>query len=256
MDDPIIVNNLSKKFRKFAQDRPQTFQEAITRGFGRMRAVDNFWALKNVSFSIPRGQMLGVVGHNGAGKSTLLRLVGKLGTPDSGTISTQGRIGSLLSLGAGFHPELTGRENVYINGVISGLLRSEVREKFDSIVDFAELGAFIDSPLRSYSSGMNMRLGFSVATHIQPEILLIDEVLAVGDIAFQKKCINRILHFREQGCTILIVSHSNNFIAEHCDKVLWLNKGEIKGYGPALDVIGEYTDFMGVKPAADFHLNG
>lgn len=247
MSDPITVQNVSKQFRRYAQNRPHTFQEAITRGFSQLWAVDQFWALKDVDFSIPKGEMLGVVGHNGAGKSTLLRLIGKLGRPDSGTVTTRGRIGSLLSLGAGFHPELTGRENVYINGVISGLLRSEVREKFDSIIDFAELHDFVDSPLHTYSNGMKLRLGFAVATHIQPEILLIDEVLAVGDIAFQQKCIDRILTFKKQGCTILIVAHNNHFIADHCDKALWLNKGQVKGYGPAADVIDQYAEFMHLK---------
>ena len=248
--DPIIVKKISKKFRRYAQDRPHTLQEAIAKGFSQMWAVDHFWALKDVDFSIPKGEMLGVVGHNGAGKSTLLRLIGKLGKPDSGTITTHGRIGTLLSLGAGFHPELTGRENVYINGVISGLLRSEVSQKFDSIVDFAELHDFIDNPLHTYSNGMKMRLGFAVATHIQPDILLIDEVLAVGDIAFQEKCIERILTFKKQGCTILIVSHSNHFIATHCDKALWLNKGQIKSYGQAANVIEQYSEFMHSKAAA------
>ncbi|MFK7802339.1 MAG: ABC transporter ATP-binding protein [Anaerolineae bacterium] len=250
MKDPIIVDQISKQFRRFSQDRPHTFQEAIAKGFGQIRAVDKFWALKDVSFSIPSGKMLGVIGHNGAGKSTLLRLIGKLGRPDKGNITTNGRIGTLLSLGAGFHPELTGRENVFINGVISGLLRSEVIKKFDSIVDFAELDQFIDNPLHTYSNGMKMRLGFAVATHIQPEILLIDEVLAVGDIAFQEKCIKRILTFKEQGCTILIVSHSNNFVAEHCDDALWLNKGKIKGYGPAADIVQQYAQFMQTKNQA------
>ncbi len=250
MSDAIIVENLGKKFRRFHQDRPYTFQEAITRGFKRMRSVDEFWALRNVSFSIPKGKMLGVVGHNGAGKSTLLRLVGKLGRPDEGKIETSGRMGALLSLGAGFHPELTGRENIFINGVISGLLRSEVKGQFDSIVDFAELEDFIDNPLHTYSNGMRMRLGFAVAAHIHPEILLIDEVLAVGDMAFQKKCLNRIHKFRESGCTILLVSHQTSFMEEYCDSVIWLNKGNIQDMGDPQNVIHSYNSMMRTKAAS------
>lgn len=247
MGDAIVVENVSKKFRRFHQDRPYTFQEAITRGFRRMSSVDEFWALKDVSFTIPKGKMLGVIGHNGAGKSTLLRLVGKLGRPDMGSITTIGRMGALLSLGAGFHPELTGRENIFINGVISGLLRSEVKQQFDSIVDFAELEEFIDNPLHTYSSGMRLRLGFAVAAHIEPEVLLIDEVLAVGDMAFQKKCLTRIHQFRDSGCTILLVSHQTAFMKDYCDSVLCLNKGHVHAYGDPADVVNAYHEMMNAK---------
>ncbi len=249
MDNSIVVKNLGKKFRKYNQARPHTLQEAIVRGFKGMRASESFWALKNVSFSIREGNMVGVIGHNGAGKSTLLRLVGDLGKPDEGSIKTNGRIGALLSLGAGFHPELTGRENIYINGVISGLLRKQVHKQFDSIVEFAELEEFIDNPLHTYSSGMAMRLGFSIATHIQPDILLIDEVLAVGDLAFQQKCLDRIIDFKRKHCTILLVSHDTHFVAQHCDSAVWLDKGQIRNLGPAAEVVDQYVEAMQEKVA-------
>lgn len=247
MQNSIIVQEISKSFRRFHANRPRTLQEAIVRGLRQMRTTEEFQALQAVSFSVASGQMVGVIGHNGAGKSTLLRLVGGIGKPDSGTIELRGRIGALLSLGAGFHDDLTGRENVFINGVISGLTLSEVKDKFDSIVAFAELERFIESPLRTYSSGMRMRLGFAVAAHIEPEILLIDEVLAVGDIAFQDKCINRIKQFKENGCTVLIVSHNVGFIRENCDTALWLHMGQVKAYDQAEPVVGQYLKFMGEK---------
>ncbi|MEM7034375.1 MAG: tetratricopeptide repeat protein [Chloroflexota bacterium] len=244
MADPIVVKNLGKQFRRYHLNRPQTLQESVIKGFQRRRTFEIFWGLKDVSFSIPQGEMLGVIGHNGAGKSTLLRLVGHVGKPDEGTIKTKGRIGALLSLGAGFHPELTGRENIHINGVISGLLRKEVKEQFHSIVDFAELHEFIDNPLHTYSSGMRMRLGFAVATHIEPKILLIDEVLAVGDLSFRDKCLNRIMSFKERGCTILIVSHSMSFIRDNCDAVLWLESGQVHDYGSAHEIVNRYEAKM------------
>ena len=253
MPDPIIVRGLGKQFRRYQANRPRTLQEMILRGLRGMRPVERFWALQDVSFSVPQGQMLGVIGHNGAGKSTLLQLVGGIGKPDQGRVEVEGRIGALLSLGAGFHPELTGRENVSINGVISGLTRREVKERFDSIVAFAELEDFIDSPLRTYSSGMKMRLAFAVAIHIEPEILLIDEVLAVGDMAFQKKCLARINQFKERGCTILLVSHGVEFIEQNCDEALWLHSGQMRAYGPADVVVDQYVKAMapGTKQPAN-----
>jgi lipopolysaccharide transport system ATP-binding protein len=182
--------------------------------------------------------MVGVVGPNGAGKSTLLRLLGDVGRPDEGQVTVHGRIGALLDLGVGFHPDLTGRENVFINGVIAGLTRREVAQRFDSIVAFAELEEFIDNPLRTYSTGMQMRLGFAVAAHTDPEILLIDEILAVGDLAFQRKCLDRIDRFKAQGCTIVLVSHDATSIQQLCDEALWLRRGKLVAYGPA-DVVAE-----------------
>lgn len=236
----IVVHSVGKSFRRYLPGRPSTLQEAVTHGLRGLRPVERFWALRNVSFSVSPGKMMGIMGTNGAGKSTLLRLIGGVGRPDEGQIHVSGRIGALLDLGAGFHPDLTGRENVYINGVISGLSRKEVSRSFDSIVHFAELEDFIDSPLRVYSTGMQMRLAFAIAAHIEPEVLLIDEVLAVGDITFQQKCIQRIEQFKSQGCTILLVSHDPAFITDLCDEAIWLRAGNLVSYGTASTVADQY----------------
>lgn len=258
MQPVIAVKNVSKKYRRYSSDRSYTLQETVV---NKMRRLLNrngrsktsarkqhtstssgyFWALRHIDFTIPSGRMVGLIGHNGAGKSTLLRLIGGVGKPDEGSIAVQGRIGALLDLGAGFHPDLTGRENAFISGVIGGLTRRQVEERFDDIVTFAELEEFIDSPLRTYSNGMQMRLAFAVATQIEPDILLIDEVLAVGDLAFQQKCLERIAQFKREGCTILLVSHETSLIEKLCDEVILLNAGEIVAHGPADDVISQYT---------------
>ena len=185
--------------------------------------------------------MVGVIGRNGAGKSTLLRLLGGVGRPDEGSVKVRGRVGALLNLGAGFHPDLTGRENVFISGVIGGLTRREVRQRFESIVAFSELEDYVDSPLRTYSTGMQMRLAFSIAIHAQPEILLIDEVLAVGDLSFQRKCIDRIAHLKSEGCAIILVSHDTTMIEELCDEALWLRSGKLVAHGPAARVVAGYV---------------
>ena len=244
MSDPILVEGLSKRFRRYPTDRPWTLQEAVLRGFRGMKTMEYFWALKEISFRVPAGRMTGLIGRNGAGKSTLLRLVGGVGQPTNGHIFTQGRIGALIELGAGFHPDLTGRENIYINGVISGLTRQEVGRRFDSIVEFSELRDFIDNPFRTYSTGMRMRLAFSVAVHTDPDILLIDEVLAVGDMAFQQKCLNRIKTFKQHGCAILLVSHDTSLVEDLCDQVIWLNEGKIQAKGPANMVVHQYVHEM------------
>jgi lipopolysaccharide transport system ATP-binding protein len=218
-----------------------TFQEVVQRGF-RWRQTQYFWALSNISFMVKPGRMVGIMGFNGAGKSTLLRLVAGVGEPTSGRISITGRMGAILDLGVGFHPELTGRENVFISGVSSGLTRREVVERFDSIVAFSELEAFIDYPLRTYSKGMYLRLAFAVASHIEPEVLLIDEVLAVGDLAFQRKCLDRLASFKHSGCTGLIVSHGTEVVLDLCDDVIWLDRGHIVSYGPAAEVVAQYVE--------------
>jgi lipopolysaccharide transport system ATP-binding protein len=216
-----------------------------------LRPAETFWALRDVSFTVAPAQMVGLIGHNGAGKSSLLRLIGGVGRPDAGRIEVSGRLGALLDLGAGFHAELTGRENAMINGVISGLTRAEVRRQFDSIVDFAELAAFIDSPLRTYSSGMIMRLAFAVAVHIEPDVLLIDEDLSVGDIAFQEKCLRRVAEFKARGCTILLVSHNADLVSQLCDEALWLRAGRVAAHGPAAPVVEQYVRAMtAAEPAA------
>lgn len=240
MGAEIVVHSVGKSFRRYHPARPRTLQEAVLSGLRGLRPVERFWALRDVSFRISPGKMVGIMGTNGAGKSTLLRLIGGVGRPDEGQIHVSGRIGALLDLGAGFHPDLTGRENVYVNGVISGLSRKEVSRSFDSIVHFAELEDFIDSPLRVYSTGMQMRLAFAIAAHIEPEVLLIDEVLAVGDISFQQKCIQRIKRFKSQGCTILLVSHDPAFIIDLCDEAIWLRAGRLVSHGDAAMITDQY----------------
>jgi lipopolysaccharide transport system ATP-binding protein len=247
MSDAIVVRGLGKQFRRYHADRPVTLKEALLHGLRRLGPAEQFWALRNVSFSIAPGCMVGVIGPNGAGKSTLLRLVGGVGRPDEGNVKVNGRIGALLDLGAGFHPDLTGRENVFVNGVISGFTRREVARRFDSIVAFAELEQFIDNPLRTYSTGMQMRLAFAIAAHMEPEILLIDEVLAVGDMAFQRKCLERIAQFKAEGCTIILVSHDATMVQQLCDQVLWLRAGQVAAYGEADVVVGQYVAEMSAE---------
>ncbi len=245
MGDAIVANSLGKRFRRYHPDRPRTFKQALVSGVRHLRPAEQVTVLEDVSFSVAPGRMLGVIGRNGAGKSTLLRLVGGIGRPDTGSVRTHGRIGALLDLGAGFHPDLTGRENVFVIGVIAGLTRRDVAARFDAIVAFAELEQAIDSPLRTYSSGMQMRLAFAVAAYTDPEILLIDEVLAVGDLAFQKKCLERIATFRSLGCAIMLVSHDPAQVRQLCDDVLWLRNGRVAAHGAAEVVVGQYVAEVG-----------
>jgi len=244
MLDAIIAKGLGKRFRRYDPDRAWTFQEALFQRLRGQRRAEYFWGLRDISFALPRGRTIGVIGRNGAGKSTLLRLIGGIGRPDEGNVEVHGRISSLLDLGVGFHTDLTGRENVFISGIIGGLTRREVAERYDAIVDFAELRDFIESPIRTYSSGMHMRLAFSVAIHTDPDILLIDEVLAVGDIGFRQKCLDRIAEFKRNGCTIAIVSHEPSLIREFCDDVLWLYEGCVQEYGAAAEVVEHYVQGM------------
>jgi ABC-type polysaccharide/polyol phosphate transport system ATPase subunit len=204
---------------------------------------DRFYALKNISFSVEPGEGLAVVGSNGAGKSTLLGLVAGIAKPDEGTVEVNGRIAALLELGSGFHPDLTGAENVRVNAALIGLGRRRTAELFDEIVEFSGIGEFIDEPLRTYSSGMVMRLAFSVAINMDPEILLVDEVLAVGDAAFQEKCFERLRHFRQAGKTLLCVSHSPRMIGEMCDRAIWLDHGEIMMSGRLREVVEAYEGY-------------
>jgi lipopolysaccharide transport system ATP-binding protein len=199
-----------------------------------------YWVLRDVSFAVGQGEMVGIIGINGSGKSTALKLISRIIEPTSGAIEVNGRVSALLELGAGFHPDLTGRENVYLNGSILGLSRQEIRAKFDSIVRFADLESSIDVPVRFYSSGMYMRLGFSVAVHAEPEILLVDEVLAVGDYAFQIKCLRRIEELRRQGVTILFVSHDMDTVREMCDRAIWLDGGGVRAEGDPEQVVAQY----------------
>jgi len=197
--------------------------------------------LKDVSFEVPKGESFGIIGKNGVGKSTTLGLIAGVLRPDRGRVIVNGRISPLLELGGGFHPELTGRENIILNGVLLGMTRAEVLKRMDEIIEFSELGEFIDQPLRTYSSGMYARLGFSVIAHLDPEILLIDEVLAVGDIDFQKKCLDKMLGFKRQGVTIIFVSHSMDDVRRICDRAMWLEDRRIREIGMTSEIISHYS---------------
>lgn len=242
MRPAIVVTGLGKTFKKHDGSRPTTWQELLLRRGRGLRREEPFWGLRDLTFTIARGRMFGIVGRNGAGKSTLLRLLGGLFRPDEGRIEVNGRVSGLLELGAGFHPDLTGRENVQIAGVVGGLTRREVAERFDEIVEFAELGKVIDSPLRTYSSGMHMRLAFSVAIHVDPQILLVDEILAVGDLPFQRKCIERIRRFKKQGCSVIVVSHDLAMVRELCDDAMWLEHGRLRKIGTAEEIVLSYSE--------------
>ncbi len=201
-----------------------------------------FTALKNISFEVSSGETVGIIGKNGAGKSTILGLLAGVLKPSSGQVTVAGRIAPLLELGAGFHPELSGRENILLNGILLGMLKREVEEKIDSIIEFSELEKFIDQPIRTYSSGMLARLGFSVAVHCEPDILLLDEVLSVGDQDFQKKCIEKMLGFKRSGKTIVFVSHSEKQIEQICDRLIWIDHGQIHSDGETEPIISDYLN--------------
>ncbi len=240
----IEVIDVSKKFKLY-HDKATTLKERLL--FLRSKKADVFWALQNINIKIGQGQTVGLIGENGSGKSTLLKLMTKIIYPTTGEIRTHGRVSSLLELGAGFHPDFTGRENIYINASIFGLSKKEITNRLDSIIAFSELEEFIDSPIRTYSSGMYMRLAFSVAVHVEPKILLIDEILAVGDVNFQKKCFDKIREFKKKGVTIVIVSHDLKSIEDICDKVIWLDHGKMVTYGECHTVVEQYLKHMGNK---------
>ncbi len=233
----VVVSDLWKNFRLY-HERNQYLKAAILRG--RRARYEEFWALKGLSFEVPTGTTFGVIGSNGSGKSTLLKCLSGILTPDKGSVKINGRVSALLELGAGFHPELSGRENVFLNGAILGLTRKEITDRFDDIVEFAGLERFIDTPVKNYSSGMFVRLGFAVAAHVEPEVLLVDEVLSVGDENFQRKSAERIEQFRREGRTIVFVSHGLTQVEQLCESVAWIDKGELKTIGPAGDVISAY----------------
>jgi len=235
----IVVEDVSKRFKLY-HERPTFLKERMT-GAGKAR-YDEFWALKDVSLEIEAGSMYGLIGHNGSGKSTLLRMMAGIHRPTSGRVTSTGRISALLELGAGFHPELTGRENIYLNASILGLTRKEVKDSIEDIIRFAAIDRFIDSPVKVYSSGMFVRLGFSVAVHVNPEILLIDEVIAVGDEWFQRRCFDHLYKLRRQGVTIVMVTHSLGLVQTMCDRAAWLDHGEVKAEGPAPQVVRQYLD--------------
>ncbi len=232
------VKNVSKRFRLGSGSIKHMLldrQASIKR---------DFWALKDVSFTVERGTALGIVGHNGSGKSTILKLLTRIMNPTSGEIHTRGRIAALIEVGAGFHTDLTGRENVYLNGSIMGLSRHEIRKKFDAIVDFAGMEKFIDTPVKRYSSGMYTRLGFSIAAHIDPDILLVDEVLAVGDTQFQQKCIRKMMEFIGQGGTLIFVSHYMDQMAQVCKQCVWLDHGQLLYQGETQEAVDRYLELV------------
>jgi lipopolysaccharide transport system ATP-binding protein len=236
----VRFEQVSKRFC-LHYERPRSFQEQLIHLFQRKRTTrETFWALRDISFTVEQGETFGLIGPNGAGKSTILKLIARILDPTSGRIWIDGRVGALLELGAGFHPDLTGRENIYLNGSILGLSRPEIRRKMDEIVAFAELDRFIDVPVKHYSSGMYVRLGFAIAVHTDPEILLVDEVLSVGDLAFQQKCLDRIHELQREGVSIVLVSHSLDVVRQMCHRALWLEKAQIAAIGEADDVIGAY----------------
>ena len=237
----IILDNVAVKYR-VPTERIGTFKEFAIRKLQRRVTYKNFWALNDINLEITKGEVFGLVGNNGAGKSTMLKVISRVLRPTKGRVRAYGKIAPLLELGAGFHPELTGRENIYLNGALLGYSKEEMDRVFDEIVDFSELGSFIEAPIRSYSSGMHARLGFSVATAHVPEILILDEILSVGDEAFQHKCNDRMRSFREHGATVIMVSHGLSMIEEMCSRVAWLDHGIIQKIGDPHEVIAAYRE--------------
>src|SRR5947199_6726342 len=238
----IELVGVSKVYRRYGGRHFSTLKSALLqRSILRdLQPSETFPALKEVSFSVPKGSTYGVIGRNGSGKSTVLKLVAGITKPTSGTVRVDGRISALIELGAGFHPEISGRENVFINGIMLGLTKQQIQERFDEIVDFAELRDFIDAPVKTYSSGMYMRLGFAVAIHVDPGVLLVDEVLAVGDEAFTHKCLDKFAEFRRRGRTILLVTHSLSLVERFCDEALWLDVGHARTHGDPKRVVDAY----------------
>jgi len=239
----IEVVNVSKTYRKYARRKQfATLKSAILSGslVGDLNPEESFHALRGVSFNVRQGSTFGIVGRNGSGKSTALKLVAGITKPTTGTVAVQGRISALIELGAGFHPEISGRENVFINGIMLGLTKREITRRFDEIVEFAELEDFIDAPVKTYSSGMYMRLGFAVAINVDPDVLLIDEVLAVGDEAFTHKCLDKFAEFRRRNKTVLLVTHALNLVERFCDEALWLDEGRARATGDPRRVVSAY----------------
>jgi ABC-type polysaccharide/polyol phosphate transport system ATPase subunit len=238
----ITLTNVTKIYRRYGGRQFSTLKSALLSGslVRNLRPSETFPALTDVSFAVPAGATFGVVGRNGSGKSTALKVVAGITKPTSGTVQVEGRISALIELGAGFHPEISGRENVFINGIMLGLSKREIQKRFDEIVEFAELTDFIDAPVKTYSSGMYMRLGFSVAIHVDPEVLLVDEVLAVGDEGFTHKCLDKFGEFKRRGKTILLVTHSLSLVERFCDEAIWLDAGRKRAEGDPKRVVGAY----------------
>ena len=237
----VEVDHVSKRFRLY-KERNMTIKSAIMRG--RRSVHEDFWALTDVSFQVPVGSTFGLIGSNGSGKSTLLKCLSKIYYPEKGSISERGKLAALLEVGSGFHHELSGRENIFLNGSILGMSRKEITRKFDEIVEFSGVEQFIDQPVKNYSSGMYVRLGFSVAIAVEPEILVVDEVLAVGDAEFQEKCRQKFLEYKSAGKTVILVSHSMDTVKQMCDQAAWLNHGSLVAVGDAEPTIAAYLDSL------------
>jgi lipopolysaccharide transport system ATP-binding protein len=262
----IRVERLGKQYRIGKRERYRTLRDTltdtVTAPFRRLRerksangdvGPETIWALKDLSFEIPRGEVVGIIGRNGAGKSTLLKVLSRITEPTEGSAEIHGRVGSLLEVGTGFHPELTGRENVYLNGAILGMHKAEIAKKFDEIVAFAEIEKFIDTPVKHYSSGMYMRLAFAVAAHLDTDILIVDEVLAVGDAEFQKKCLGKMGDISKGGRTVLFVSHNLSAVRSLCGNGILLENGELRRQGPVTQLIGEYTYGLAMRNGSGKH---
>src|SRR5712664_3253537 len=244
MTESITVENLSKRYELGALQEETQLRDQLVRllraPFRKRAPKEILWALREVSFKVDEGEVVGIIGRNGAGKSTLLKILSKITYPTSGRVRTRGRVASLLEVGTGFHEELTGRENIYLNGSILGMKKKEVDVKLDAIVEFSGVQRFIDTPIKHYSSGMRLRLGFAVAAHLEPDVLIVDEVLAVGDAGFQKKCIRAMEGLRNSGRTVLFVSHNLAAVENLCSRGIWIDAGRIRMDGAAKDVIASY----------------
>jgi lipopolysaccharide transport system ATP-binding protein len=258
----IKAENLSKKYLLTHQKRErytalrdviaEKFKNLFSKRRARKETGEEFWALRDVNFEVKQGDRVGIIGRNGAGKSTLLKVLSRITEPTSGRVSLKGRVASLLEVGTGFHPELTGRENIFLNGAILGMTRVEIKRKFDEIVAFSEVEKFLDTPVKHFSSGMYVRLAFSVAAHLEPEILIVDEVLAVGDSAFQKKCLGKMKDVAGEGRTVLLVSHNLTVVSSICNRAILLDHGQLKGDGTADKIVGQYVSSFSAA-AGDVH---
>ena len=250
-EDAIHARDLGLRFMVRSHKAPPTVHSGLVRFLKRRPPAQEFWALRKVTFDVGRGEVFGIIGSNGSGKSTLLRVLARIYAPDEGELQLRGKVSSLITLGAGFNGNLSGRENIQYNGMLLGLTKQEIADKLDSIMAFADLGDFIDNPVRTYSSGMRARLGFSVAVHVDPEILVVDEVLAVGDARFRQRCATKMQELFSSGTTVVMVNHSMEAIVQMCHRVMWLDKGHPKMIGEPLDVVKAYLESNGL-PLPDF----
>jgi ABC-type polysaccharide/polyol phosphate transport system ATPase subunit len=245
----VRLENVTQRFRVI-HERPDTLRELFSRFLRHQVSYHDLDAIKDVSLQVPQGQMMGLIGRNGSGKSTLLKIIAGVYRPNAGRVHVEGSLAPLIELGAGFHHELTGRENILLNGLLMGYSREEMKEREQRIIDFTEIGDFIDTPVKQYSSGMHMRLAFAVATEVDPKILIVDEILGVGDASFQKKCFARIRGFREAGKTILFVSHDMNQIIDHCDRAVLLERGSVLADGNPTEITELYKNLCSPELAA------